>query len=200
METGEILWSSEAQGWGEPSANRPVFYKDLIIIGAVWRRMYALDINTGREVWELLPTISSFFYSTPLVCENRLIVPAGNGIYVLNPSNGAVRREITGCGMHLMHAGSGAGDTAVQKKACFDTSACPVLAGDELYIGTVNNGVLALNAGLSWPAAACSGAAIACRAMASCKIRKPVRIHAVLAEQRSDAASGAAASPSWGVS
>ena len=146
METGEILWSSEAQGWGEPSANRPVFYKNLIIIGAVWRRLYALDINTGKEVWELQPTLSSFFYSTPLVAGDRLIVPAGNGIYVLNPSNGAVRREITGCGMYLMHAGSGAGDTEVKKKACFDTCACPVLDGDVLYIGTVNNGVLALNA------------------------------------------------------
>ena len=146
METGEILWSSAAQGWGEPSANRPVFYKNLIIIGAVWRRLYALDVNTGREVWELQPTLSSFFYSTPLVAGDRLIVPAGNGIYVLNPSNGAVRREITGCGMYLMHAGSGAGDTEVKKKACFDTCACPVLDGDVLYIGTVNNGVLALNA------------------------------------------------------
>lgn len=146
METGEILWSSEAQGWGEPSANRPVFYKNLIIIGAVWRRMYALDIETGKEVWELQPTLSSFFYSTPLVSENRLIVPAGSGIYVLNAANGAVRREVTGCGMHVQHAGSGAGDPTVQKKACFDTSACPVRDGDELYIGTVTNGVLALNA------------------------------------------------------
>ena len=61
METGEILWSSEAQGWGEPSANRPVFYKNLIIIGAVWRRMYALNIETGKEAWELVPTLRRFF-------------------------------------------------------------------------------------------------------------------------------------------
>ena len=147
METGEILWSAEPQGWGEPSANRPVFYKNLIIIGAVWRRMFALDINTGKEVWDLQPTLSSFFYSTPLVSCDRLIVPAGNGIYVLNAANGAVRREVIGCGMYMLHAGSGAGDAAVQKKACFDTSAQPVLDGDELYIGTVNNGVLALKAG-----------------------------------------------------
>lgn len=145
METGKILWSSEAQGWGEPSANRPVFYKNLIIVGAVWRRLYALDIGTGKEVWELPPTISSFFYSTPLVSGDRLIVPAGNGFYVLNAANGAVRREITGCGMYKLYRGD-LKDREVKKKACFDTSACPVLDGDTLYVGTVDNGVLALDA------------------------------------------------------
>ena len=145
METGEILWSSEAQGWGEPSANRPVFYKNLIIIGAVWRRVYALDIETGEEVWELKPGVSSFFYATPLVTGDRIIVPAGNGIYVLNAANGAVQKVVSGCGMYKLNRGDNK-DQAVQKRACFDTSACPVLDGDVLYLGTVDNGVLALDA------------------------------------------------------
>ncbi len=127
LKTGEVLWHGDPVDGGEPAAYRPVFYKDLVIMSGCWYGIYALDINTGKLVWTINNTKSKFFYATPLVDGDHLIVPAYSLVIVLNAQTGEVVRY------------------AEMGSYCMDVSAQPVRDGDVYYMGTVNNGVLALN-------------------------------------------------------
>ncbi len=125
--TGRILWSSAPRSAGENTQCRPVFWQDLVIMGSNWSGMYALDIHTGKEVWQLSDHRFLFFYATPLADGDRLIVPSRFGLGILDPANGAV--------LHWVEL----------PQHCVDSSAQPVPDGDTLYISTVTNGVLALD-------------------------------------------------------
>ncbi len=126
--TGEVIWNGEPSDGGEACPYRPVFYKDLMIQCGCWYNIYALDIHTGKKVWEVRDLKAKFFYATPLVEGDTLIVPSNTKIILMDAATGEVQRYVE------------------MGAFCMDTSSQPVRDGDVYYVGTVTNGVLALNA------------------------------------------------------
>ncbi len=128
VQTGRLLWTSRENLFGENTAISPVFWQDRLIMGGTWEQLYALDIHTGEELWRIDDSRCRFFYATPLVDADTLIVPAKQHLCVIDPAQGRIIQAVE------------------IPEYCLDSSARPVRDGDMLYVSTVTNGVLALDA------------------------------------------------------
>ncbi len=125
-ETGRILWTSEDMIHGENTACRPVFWQELLILCSNWENIRAMNIRTGKDDWRIADRNCRFFYATPLVDGDRLILPSVGKLCVLDLNT--ARLQVTPI-----------------PGFCLDSSAQPVADGEVLYVSTVTNGVLALD-------------------------------------------------------
>lgn len=126
--TGETLWVSALQALGNSAPCRFVFYHDLVIVGSNWGQIYALDIHTGKLVWLMKPDHMLYCYATPLLDGNRLLALSYSDVFVLDAATGAVLQ------------------TAKHSGYCFNVTGQPVRDGNLYYLGTTENGVVALDA------------------------------------------------------
>lgn len=98
---GKQLWhtplgtSSGGKRWG--SGGSPILYKDKLIVNATdeSQAIYALDKNTGKQVWKADGGVLDMSYSTPSLVETAgrtdLILALSEEIWGLNPDNGKLR-------------------------------------------------------------------------------------------------------------
>ena len=99
---GKQLWQtplgtdSDRMGWG--SGCSPILYKNLVIVTATPESlaMYALDKETGKEVWRSKSDGYSGTWGTPVLVEvdaNRtdLVLGVPNEIWAINPDTGKLR-------------------------------------------------------------------------------------------------------------
>jgi outer membrane protein assembly factor BamB len=105
---GNVVWGPKSVGtefnerdWG--SSSSPVLYKDLVIItaGAESKAMYALNKNTGEEVWKQPADALGNIWSTPVVMERAdgdadIILGVGGEMWGVNPANGKLRWHAVG--------------------------------------------------------------------------------------------------------
>lgn len=85
--------SSSNRRWG--SAASPILYNDLLIINAAEesRTIYALNKQTGKEVWKYESGKTELTYNTPALAElpdgtKQLVVAVPNEVWGLNPDTG----------------------------------------------------------------------------------------------------------------
>ena len=96
---GKQLWKADVgrqssdRRWG--SAASLLLYKDTVIVNASEesRAIYALDKQTGREVWKAQANTLEMAYNTPVILqtpegENELVVAVPNEVWSLNPDTG----------------------------------------------------------------------------------------------------------------
>ncbi len=126
--TGETLWVSELQTRGNSAPCRFVFYNDLVIIGSNWGHIYALNIHTGELVWLMKPDHMLYCYATPLLDGDRLLALSYSDVFVLDAATGEVLQT-------LKHS-----------DYCFNVTGQPVRDGNLYYLGSTENGVVALDA------------------------------------------------------
>ncbi len=126
--TSETLWVTEKQGWCNGASSRLNFYENLVIVTANWGFIAAFDIETGERVWHMKPEKQLFGYATPLLDGEKLIAPNGSRIFVLEATTG----KVLGIYDH--------------PELCFNVCAQPVHDGSVYYLGTSENGVVALDA------------------------------------------------------
>lgn len=128
--TGRLLWSFEHRKAGNPTPIRKICWKHLLIVGANWHSMYAVHMQSGELVWEMQPQTYRFFYATPLIVEDKLLVAAGDTVYVLDAATGKIQNEKCLKGVFLDVCG-----TPVKDNNCY-------------YLSTVAHGIVALNSEL----------------------------------------------------
>ena len=96
---GNQLWQtpvgrgSGAMGWG--SSSSPILYKDLVIVPAAAesQTLYALDKETGKEVWKAPADGFSGTWGSPIVVERPdgktdIVIGVPYEIWAFNPENG----------------------------------------------------------------------------------------------------------------
>ncbi len=127
-DTGRILWTSQDMLYGENTPCRPVFWQDLVILCSNWENIRTVNVSTGKDEWHIADRRCRFFYATPLVCGDMLVIPSKRCVSVMRLADAKLQqvRELT--------------------EYCVDSSCQPVLDGDVLYVSTVTDGVLALDA------------------------------------------------------
>ncbi len=126
--TGETLWVSELQTRGNSAPCRFVFYNDLVIVGSNWGHIYALDIHTGKLMWLMKPDHMLYCYATPLLDGDRLLALSYSDVFVLDAATGEVLQTIK------------------HPDYCFNVTGQPVRDGNLYYLGSTENGIVALDA------------------------------------------------------
>lgn len=126
-ESGAIVWEAERMRC-EATPAKTVYdpERDQLIVSAHWKCLAALDRKTGAIKWQNTMYPLWFRTATPLVTERVIYAVGAKSVMKVDPLTGEILREVSlGC------------DTAV--------GGAPVLDGDELYLPTVERGVLALD-------------------------------------------------------
>ncbi len=96
VETGEKIWKHESSQDKYASLNSirytPLIYKNLLILATNDNSLYAIDINTGEEMWKVDDDISA----TPLANSNSLFtISRNNKMIVRNIFSGEQKSEIS---------------------------------------------------------------------------------------------------------
>lgn len=98
---GAELWrvklgdESNAKNWG--SASSPILYQDSVTINASEEShaVYALDKQTGRELWKAEGGALAYVFGTPVMAREsghaELLLSMPDEIWALNPDNGKLR-------------------------------------------------------------------------------------------------------------
>jgi outer membrane protein assembly factor BamB/Icc-related predicted phosphoesterase len=139
-------------------------YKKLVITGNTQGKIYALQLKTGKKVWE--NTTGGKIYSTPVVWKNTVVVGSSDHfIYGFSAKNGSLKWKFeTGkavLGSPIVHegvafiGGSDGNFRAIDVESgavkwTFDqvsgyVSGKPLLYQNKLYFGSWSNGFYALN-------------------------------------------------------
>lgn len=121
--TGEIIWSSDWNGKSEGCPSRFVLAGDLLIVSSQWYGVYALDKKNGKKVWE-----------------NRKIRFRSSSIGVWG------KRLYTASGQNLICLDRDSGELIYSYKPTpereFDTTGIPVRDDGNLYMCTVDSGIV----------------------------------------------------------
>ncbi|NLD88525.1 MAG: PQQ-binding-like beta-propeller repeat protein [Clostridiales bacterium] len=125
--TGELLWISDYCSCSK-SASRWIYDKkrDRVIIGAQWKRLYALNLSDGSLAWEQTCKGCWFESSTPLLLGDRVYTFGLDRGVIVNADTGGVILE-----RETMYN--------------FDVSGAPVSADGFIYVPTCSHGALALD-------------------------------------------------------
>jgi outer membrane protein assembly factor BamB len=119
-----IAWSFKAEKRQQPFYSSAAVTDKLVLVGGRDKRVYALDRNTGKEVWSYLTRDK--IDSSPVVVGQRVYVGSSDGnLYVLDLVNGTEIQKINLGG---------------------PITASPAVANGCLVIGTQNNVVYCLGA------------------------------------------------------
>ncbi|OCX74433.1 hypothetical protein A6M27_00930 [Acidithiobacillus thiooxidans] len=92
-QTGQVLWSRNLGSGKTPPRNKdavPTIVNRVIYTGSpVTHTEYAIQLQSGKILWH--KTLSARMKAAPMVVQNKLIQPIGNGdIYTLNCQNGSI--------------------------------------------------------------------------------------------------------------
>ena len=140
--TGEILWKVDT---ASPMRNPPTVSGGLVIAVSISNQVYALDAQTGEEVW----TFESFeeparviASAAPAVQGESIVVPFSSGeIVSLNLSNGRVNWQAVISRTSRLNALSVLGDIAgspvADRGAVFSVSQSGQMVGIDLRTGAV---------------------------------------------------------------
>ncbi len=128
--TGEVIWKANPSiNHGESPAK--YVYDELrnqIICSVNWTRMFAVDLATGKENWELKGLNATFFRtSTPLVTKDFIYICGNNTVSVVNAETGKEVKQ-----------------NKLDETLC--VSGAPVLDDGVLYMPTATTGVISLDA------------------------------------------------------
>lgn len=126
-ENGELRWSYEPKKEHGDSPTRLVRFRDLLIVSHQWCGVYALDIHTGKHVWE---NKDPWF-------RNTSVAVWGNMLYTTNAHTIVCIDGTTGDTVYVYHT---------EPKQDFNTASTPLRNGDDLYLCTSQNGVVRYNA------------------------------------------------------
>lgn len=128
INNGKLLWSSDMEG-GDSSPARMQLSGDHLIVGSQWNALYALNKNTGKEVWKIDEAPLRFRSTTPNCdVEGKLYVAADTTLFILDAKTGETltSKEIKGSN--------------------FDVSSRPLVAGNIAYFATSKGGIGAYDA------------------------------------------------------
>lgn len=160
---GDVLWTFHA---GTFVFAPPVIVDDVVYI-ATYEKLYALSLDTGKQIWDAPLGSQMNFVGTPAVEGDTVYINVGPLLVALDRSNGDERWRVEtpmqffwlALGHGLVYIGNGDGyfyayDQASGKerwkfKSDFgrdEVWAAPALAGDIVYTGSRDQYVYALNA------------------------------------------------------
>lgn len=122
-ETGEILWSSERNRNSDDSPTRFVRFRDMLLVSPQWYGVYALDIHTGKRIWENRDPW--YRTSTPGVWGNMLYAINGTAIACIEAETGITVYKYT-----------------PEPQQEFNTASTPLRDGEDLYLCTTHNGIV----------------------------------------------------------
>ena len=78
-----VIWSFETKG---KILSHPIIDSDHIYFGSDDKILYAIDINSGKQVWAYKTNLR--IRSKPLIFEDIVYFNSGNDIYALNKRTG----------------------------------------------------------------------------------------------------------------
>jgi outer membrane protein assembly factor BamB len=118
---GEVAWRFKPAARDNQFTGAVAVTDDLVLAGCKNKRVYALDRNTGREVWNY--TTGGDVESAPVVVGQRAIVGSKDGnLYVLDLAKGSETQPPIALGGPII--------------------AGPAVAGGRVVIGLANKGVV----------------------------------------------------------
>lgn len=132
--TGEQIWKYSG-GNGEPSAFKLQIYGDQLIVGAHWRKHYALDKNTGKKLWVSEIPRADALISTIYYKEKIYIFESGK-VFELNQKGNILNTY----DIDPLDKSDEKGETYN-----FNVGCAPYLDGNIAYVGTNKHGLIALN-------------------------------------------------------
>ncbi len=122
-DTGEILWVTERNRNGDDSPTRFVRFRDMLIVSPQWYGIYALDIHTGKRLWENRDPW--YRTSTPAVWGNMLYTANRDGLECIEGETGITVFQFK-----------------TNPKQDVNTASTPLRVGDDLYLCTTGSGVV----------------------------------------------------------
>ncbi len=127
VQDGEERWRYKHQNC-ENSACEFVLAGDSLIVGANWNTLYALDKNTGKELWKNGSDGLSFRNTTPAVLEDgSLFIPQSDALFFVDGKSGDLLNRTQ------------------LKEHNFASSAQPLLLDGVAYVPTATKGVVAID-------------------------------------------------------
>lgn len=125
--SGSIVWTSKSAG-GENSPASLQMAGDKLIVSSQWNALYALDKNTGKQLWLLKDEKLRFRSATPYCMEDgKLLVAAVDAVFLIDGQNGTVLSKTVLDGYN------------------FEVTARPLVIGSTAYLCTADQGVLAFD-------------------------------------------------------
>lgn len=86
--TGKVIWKFEAGG---SILNSVAAYDNKVFFGSMDGAVYAVDANTGTQVWKQQLSQRLGFSTAPVIADNKVMIGGQDGhFYALNPNNGQV--------------------------------------------------------------------------------------------------------------
>ena len=123
---GSQVWNRKLSE-GNTSPTGFVRYENMLLIGAQWDKLYALDAATGEVLWSNNSDLLHNFVMTAAVNNDCLFVTSRNRLYKIHiPSGNTIAyREIEGY--------------------LFDSATTPYIENGVMYMGTTNRGIVAVD-------------------------------------------------------
>lgn len=122
---GSMVWQKKLAA-GNTSPAGFVLYRNLLLTGAHWDRLYALDRATGEILWTNNSHKLSYFVMTPAVSNGFVFAGSWNRLYKIDLSTGETvkYKEIEGY--------------------TFNSATTPYIEDGIMYMGTTDRGVIAV--------------------------------------------------------
>lgn len=127
---GNVSWKKN--GSGEVSPVKFFIEDDLLVVGKHWRKVIAYDKNTGKEQWSYKVGSAS---ATAFSSDSKIYYPSSNSILQFDKKGSVSNADKTYTFT----------DKETTFKYNFDTASQGYVSNDIAYIGTVNNGVVAID-------------------------------------------------------
>ncbi len=127
LDDGSVKWSDNRDR-GENSPAEFTVVGNKLLVNSHWDSLAAIDIESGKELWNNKDSNIRFRSSTPIALDDKtLLVADDNAIMLVNVENGEITRKTT------------------LEDYKFSSSAQPALRDGTAYIPTADNGIIAFD-------------------------------------------------------
>jgi outer membrane protein assembly factor BamB len=94
--TGKLLWKFQVATKTAACVSYPAIANGVAYVTGAGRYLYALDVESGRELWRVQPTNNdprdnNTCFGQPMLADGLLISKVGYTVNALDPANGSVR-------------------------------------------------------------------------------------------------------------